>query len=219
MYPKNASSATITTIAMTPKKIRAGIEKLGRSGLAILRVAVHLDFHLLHATTDVQKAQRFAAIGILLRHSGQFFSVGSAGFSPRRNRAMIVFTGNTTNTYTAVAIKRNETSAFKKSPTMNLLPFIVKLISEKSGLPTRAAMSGVIKSFTSAVTTAPKAAPSTTATARSTTLPRKRNCLNPFIATSVSQYIRPNTDLRRSAVKSNESSVCGRVAQVDRASA
>src|SRR5258708_37306068 len=43
-------------------------------------------------------------------------------------------------------------------------------------------MSGVIRSLTSAVTTAPKAAPMTTATARSRTLPRNRNSLKPFIS-------------------------------------
>src|ERR1700692_1483426 len=40
-------------------------------------------------------------------------------------------------------------------------------------------MSGLIRSLTSAVTTVPKAAPITTPTARSTTLPRKINCLKP----------------------------------------
>ena len=40
-----------------------------------------------------------------------------------------------------------------------------------------APMSGVMKSFTNAVTTAVKAAPMTTATARSTTLPRRMNFL------------------------------------------
>src|SRR4030095_6225443 len=43
-----------------------------------------------------------------------------------------------------------------------------------------AAMSGVSRSLTSAATTAPNAPPMTTATARSMTLPRRRNCLNPF---------------------------------------
>ena len=67
-----------------------------------------------------------------------------------------------------------------KSPTRNLLALISKAIAEKSGLPTMAAMNGVIRSFTSAVITAPNAPPMTTATARSMTLPRSRNCLKPF---------------------------------------
>ena len=41
-----------------------------------------------------------------------------------------------------------------------------------------AAISGVMMSATKAVTTAPKATPMTTATARSTTFPRMMNCLN-----------------------------------------
>jgi hypothetical protein len=44
----------------------------------------------------VQNAHRFAAIGIELKHSGQFLVVGSGGASPRRKRAITVFTGNTT---------------------------------------------------------------------------------------------------------------------------
>src|ERR1035438_3450053 len=46
-----------------------------------------------------------------------------------------------------------------KSPIGNLLPLMVKTIPEKSGLPTTAAMIGVRRSFTNAVTTAPKAPP------------------------------------------------------------
>src|SRR5579883_1793527 len=57
---------------------------------------------------------------------------------------------------------------------------MVKASWEKSCLPPIAAISGVIRSFTSAVTTAPNAAPMTTAIARSTTLPRIRNERKPF---------------------------------------
>ena len=46
---------------------------------------------------------------------------------------------------------RNEIRVFKKSPIRNLLPFSVKLMPEKSGALTIAAMNGVIRSFTSAV--------------------------------------------------------------------
>jgi hypothetical protein len=49
----------------------------------------------------------------------------------------------------------------------------------KSGLPMIAAINGVITSFTNAVTTAPNAAPITTATARSRTLQRNINRLKP----------------------------------------
>src|SRR5436309_3553125 len=51
---------------------------------------------------------------------------------------------------------------------------------EKSGFPMIAAMIGVIRSATKAVTTAPNATPITMPTARSTTLPRSRNALNSF---------------------------------------
>jgi hypothetical protein len=49
-------------------------------------------------TGDVQKAQRRAAIGTALRHSGHFFVVGSGGASPRRILAIKAFTGSTTKT-------------------------------------------------------------------------------------------------------------------------
>src|SRR5438874_7739882 len=128
---------------------------------------------------QVQKAQRRAAIGTSLRHSGHFLVVGSGATSPRRIRARIVFIGSTMKKYTAAAIKMNETSALIKSPIGNLVPLTVNSIAEKSGFPTMAAINGVIRSFTSAVTTAPNATPITTATARSRTLPRRINCLKP----------------------------------------
>src|SRR5438552_5804913 len=59
---------------------------------------------------------------------------------------------------------------------------MVNVSAEKSGLPMIAAMTGVMRSATSAVTTAPKAAPITIPTARSTTLPRSRNCLKSFMS-------------------------------------
>ena len=77
------------------------------------------------------------------------------------------------------ATSRNATSAFRKSPIRKALPLTVNTIAEKSGWATTAAMSGVSRSFTNALTTVPNAAPITTATARSMTLPRRTNCLNP----------------------------------------
>src|SRR5437660_3920408 len=58
-------------------------------------------------------------------------------------------------------------------------PFTVQTKAEKSGLPTMAAISGVTTVVTNEVTTAANAAPMTTATARSITLPSKMNCLKP----------------------------------------
>src|SRR5437763_2230339 len=54
--------------------------------------------------------------------------------------------------------------------------------ARKSGLPPMAAISGVMKLPVNAVTRAPKATPMSTATARSTTLPRSRNFRNPLMA-------------------------------------
>src|ERR1700758_3871984 len=79
----------------------------------------------------------------------------------------------------AAAISRNETTALTKSPTGKCVLPMLKPREEKSGLPTTAEINGVSKSFVNAVTTPPKAAPITTPTARSTTLPRNRNCRNP----------------------------------------
>src|SRR5688500_5135241 len=72
-----------------------------------------------YESVDVQKAQRRAAIGTSLRHSGHFFVVGSGGASPRLKRAVSVFTGTITKKYTAAAMRRNATSALMKSPTRN----------------------------------------------------------------------------------------------------
>src|SRR3989344_9181055 len=72
-------------------------------------------------------------------------------------------------------------SALRKSPYRNLLPLIVRLNVEKSGCFMIAAINGVIRSFTKELTTAVKAAPIMTPTARSTTFPRSIKFLNPLI--------------------------------------
>jgi hypothetical protein len=87
-----------------------------------------------------QCEQRRASSGISLKHSGHFFVVGSAGTSDLCIRARRALTGSTTKKYTAAATSRNETNAFMKSPKAKMLPLIVKLIAEKSGLPTIAAI-------------------------------------------------------------------------------
>src|SRR5690606_16177622 len=66
-------------------------------------------------STDVQCAQRRAAMGISLRHSGHLLVVGSAGGSVRA-RAIKAFTGSTTKEYTAAAMSRNEMSALRNEP-------------------------------------------------------------------------------------------------------
>ena len=72
---------------------------------------------------------------------------------------------------------RNDSSALRNDPYLNCEWLRVKVRSSKLGLPKMAAMSGVIRSATKAVTIAVKATPTTTATARSTTLPRSTNFL------------------------------------------
>src|ERR1700719_579310 len=120
-------------------------------------------------------------MGISLRHSGHFLVLGCVGLSSRRILAVSAFMGSTTAKYTAQAMMTKETTELTKSPKRNLLPRIVKLIDEKSGCLTTAAIKGVSRPLTIEFTTLPKAAPITTPTARSTTLPRSKNCLNPFI--------------------------------------
>ena len=79
-----------------------------------------------------------------------------------------------------MATSKNEMSELVKCPYINSLSFIVKNRPEKSGTFAIAAIKGVSKSATSADTTALNAAPITTPTARSTTFPLNKNCLNSF---------------------------------------
>src|SRR3984893_7780530 len=126
-----------------------------------------------------QWLQRRASIGISLRHSGHFLVVGSAGTGSLRVRATRALIGVTTKKKTTPATSRKLTTAVMKSPIGNTVPLIAKEIPVKSGLPTRSAMMGLIMSLTRAVMIVPNAAPMSTPTARSTTLPRKINCLKP----------------------------------------
>lgn len=129
--------------------------------------------------TCVQCAQRFALIGISLKHSVHFFVVGSAG-GPLRDRETSIFIGLTTKKNIVAETSKNEMRVLTKCPYMNLLPFSTKTRPEKSGTLATAEMNGVSKSETREVTTVPKAAPTTTPTARSTTFPLSKNCLNSF---------------------------------------
>src|SRR5690242_19934749 len=76
-------------------------------------------------TSEVQKAQRVALIGMLLRQKGQSRVVGSTGSSVLR-RAMSALIGRTTKKKTTAAMIRNETTALMKSPIRNLLVWMVK---------------------------------------------------------------------------------------------
>src|ERR1700730_8247703 len=74
--------------------------------------------------------------------------------------------------------------ASMKSPYENLLVLTVKNRPPKSGFPKMAAIRGVIRSLTKAVTTVPKATPITMPTAMSTKLPRSRKVLKPLTSPS-----------------------------------
>jgi len=132
----------------------------------------------------VQNAHFLASLGITLRHSGHFFVVGSVDLGPLE-RTVNLLIGNTTKKYIVTEIIKKDIIVFRKSPIKNLLLFIVKLNEEKFGLPPKDPISGVIKSLTSAVTIELNATPITTPTAKSTTLPRSINCLNPFSINAV----------------------------------
>src|SRR5258708_16610723 len=83
-------------------------------------------------------------------------------------------------------------------------------MAEKSGLPTIAAISGVNRSFVSAVITPPKAAPITTPTAISTTFPRRMNFLKPSsIGWTSSVKTAANLVLRTGKVKARRSDAHG----------
>jgi hypothetical protein len=101
--------------------------------------------------------QRFALIGISLRHSVQLLVVGS-DIGSLRVRAISKFIGLTTKKNTEPDTSRNEISEFIKSPYINLLPLIVKARLLKSGTFAIAAIRGVSRSFTKAETIVPKAA-------------------------------------------------------------
>ena len=68
----------------------------------------------------MQNAQRRAAVGMLLRHSGHSRVSGSAAGSVLR-RAMSAFTGRTTKKKTAAAMRTNAITALMNEPYRNVL--------------------------------------------------------------------------------------------------
>ncbi len=85
----------------------------------------------------------------------------------------------------AAAMMAKLMTAVMNAPNRNFAPLASTIQTLlKSGLPKMAAMSGEMTSSTSAFTTRPKAAPMTTATARSTTLPRMMKSLKPLSMTA-----------------------------------
>jgi hypothetical protein len=97
---------------------------------------------------------------------------------------MRALTGRTTRKNTAAAMSTNVITAFRNWPYWMLLSLMVMSRSPKSTLPGMA-MTGVRMFSTNDVTTAAKAAPMTTPTARSTTLPRSTKVLKSLSTAAV----------------------------------
>lgn len=126
-----------------------------------------------------QYAHLFASLGISLRHSLHFLvfeSNGGSFLALEINK----FIGLITKKKIEADIKTKDNKELIKLPYINLLSLILKYKPEKSGVLAIAAIKGVIKSVTKEDTIVPKAAPTTTPTARSTTFPLNKNCLNSF---------------------------------------
>src|SRR5215467_4379791 len=77
---------------------------------------------LADSSADVQNAQRLAAMGISLRHSGHFLLVGSARASLRAARAFHAFIEATMKKYTAAATNRKLITSFTNIPYVMSVP-------------------------------------------------------------------------------------------------
>src|ERR1035438_6333602 len=71
---------------------------------------------IIYATGWAQCAQRLAASGISLRHSGQVFMEDGASGSGFFSRAISEFNGSTMAKYTTLATMTNEMAALRKLP-------------------------------------------------------------------------------------------------------
>lgn len=144
----------------------------------------------LYINVCVQCEHLFASTGISLKHSLHFFVVGLFAIS-FFDFEMRKFIGLITKKKIVEAISRNDIRVFKKWPYINLLSLIVKNSPDRSGILATAEMKGVMRSVTSEFTIEPNDAPITTPTARSTTFPLSKNCLNSF-SIFCENYLAPN---------------------------
>ena len=97
-------------------------------------------------TSDVQKAHRRAATGMSLRHSGHSCVSGFvSSLGTKFSRFISAVSGTTTAKKTTVATMRNETSALRNEPYLNVEWLRVNVRLAKLGLPKMAAISGVIE--------------------------------------------------------------------------
>src|ERR1700688_1240230 len=123
-----------------------------------------LDYAACGSTAAVHAEQRRAALGMIVRHSGQARVFDSPGLA-ERVRACSRLYGTTKKKYTPAAMSTNAITAVRNEPYLILLPLRVSTSASKFGLPKGMAMTGLMISSTSAVTTAPNAPPTTNATA------------------------------------------------------
>jgi len=91
---------------------------------------------------------------------------------------MRALTGFTTKKNKTAAMRIKAMTTLIKWPYLKTLLFTVNVRSAKSGWPKMAAIRGVMRSAMNAEITAKKAKAKINATARSTTFPRSKNCLN-----------------------------------------
>lgn len=133
----------------------------------------------LYINVCVQCEHLFASIGTSLKHSLHFFVVGLFVIS-FFDFEMRKFIGLITKKKIVEAISKKDIRVFKKWPYINLLSLIVKYKLDRSGIFAMAPIKGVMRSVTRADTIEPNDAPITTPTARSTTFPLSKNCLNSF---------------------------------------
>jgi hypothetical protein len=94
----------------------------------------------------------------------------------------------TNRKYTTAAMIRKLTTALSTPPRSTKVPLLLGKMKKPrpraASVPPMALMRGLIRPLVKAVTIAVNAVPMTTATARSTTLPRIRKSLKPFSTVS-----------------------------------
>src|SRR5688572_13949255 len=93
----------------------------GKSLIAGILSTAHERAQAAAPTSAVQNAQRLAATGMLLRHSGQSRTVGSTGGSVFR-RSIKALIGLTTRKNTAAAMSTKAIRAFRNAPYGNTVP-------------------------------------------------------------------------------------------------
>ena len=148
----------------------------------------------------MQKAQRVAAIGMLLRQYGHSRVVASTGVSVLR-RFISALTGRTTKEEDDRRDNQERNERVDEVPEEEAAVVNREAEGGEVRLAANGGDQGVIRSLTKAATTAPNAAPMMIPTARSTTLPRRMKALKSFAAFNRAspfvQYERHHSDYTR----------------------